>query len=245
MSRTVRPAGLRTGLAAAALAALGAALIAGCSLARSGGQGGEGPSSAGARSDSAPTAVRADSPAARPARRDTAPDARTSPADSVLRALRDSARAMQTRRGHGGDSARGDTTGPRPGTDRAEGEDVYPHGPVRTADVDSLAAIGPVYTPYDRGPVMRTGEYLDGLLKATLVPVIHERDLSPETWARFWVLVDADGRVRATELHLGSGHAAFDAAAKAVAERLRYLPAERDGSPVPVWVLARISLLMG
>jgi len=125
------------------------------------------------------------------------------------------------------------------------GEDAYPHGPVLTADVDSLAGIGPVYTPYDRGPVMRTGDYLDGLLKATLVPVIHERDLSPETWARFWVLVDVDGRVRATGLHLGSGHAAFDAAAKAVAERLRYLPAERDGSPVPVWVLARISLLMG
>lgn len=245
MSRTVRSVGLRTGLAAAALTALGAALLAGCSLARSGGEGGEGPSAAGARSDSAPAAVRADSPAARLARRDTAPEARTSAADSVLRTLRDSARAMEARRAHGGASARSDTTGPRPGTDRAEGEGAYPHGPVLTTDLDSLAAIGPVYTPYDRGPVLRTGDYLDGLLKATLVPVIHERDLSPETWSRFWVLVDVNGRVRATGLHLGSGHAAFDAAAKAVAERLRYLPAERDGSPVPVWVLARISLLMG
>lgn len=209
-------------------------LTAGCSVVQPAGDGG------GAEAPGAAAADTGD--AARP---DTVPEAGPAAPDSALRALRDSARARRARRGHAADSARDDTAGARREPVRAEGEEAYPHGPVRTADVDSLAELGPVYTPYDRGPVMRTGDHLDGLLRAALVPVIRDHDLSPETWSRFWVLVDAEGRVREATLHVGSGHAAFDAASEAVAERLRYLPAEREGEPVPVWVLTRVSLLMG
>lgn len=207
---------------AAALAAA-LALAAGCSAARpAGGTGADGGS---APADTARTAA-ADTGAA-------------AAGDSALRALRDSARAIEARRGHGSDSA-GAEPRPTPGEAGA-----YPHGPVTVTSIDSLRSLGPVYTPYDRGPVLRDGDYLDGLLKAAVIPVIRELDLSPETWARFWVLVGPEGRVRDAETHLGSGHGAFDAAAEAVARRLRYLPARRDGQPVPVWVLVRVSLLMG
>lgn len=121
----------------------------------------------------------------------------------------------------------------------------YPSGPVYETDVDVLRSIGPAYTPYDVPPALQRGEYLEGLLRATLLPIIEKYDLPPDEWARFWVLVDANGRVAATRLHLTSGHAVFDDAAAAAAERLRYRPARRDGEPVPVWVLARISLLLG
>lgn len=222
--------GSRTG------AALAAALVvaAGCSAARpAGGNGADGGS---APADTARTAA-ADTGAA--AVGDTALPARPAAGDSALRALRDSARAIEARRGHGSDSA-GTDRRPAPGDAGA-----YPHGPVTVTSIDSLRSLGPVYTPYDRGPVLRDGDYLDGLLKAAVIPVIRELDLSPETWARFWVLVGPEGRVRDAETHLGSGHGAFDAAAEAVARRLRYLPARRDGQPVPVWVLVRVSLLMG
>lgn len=220
---------------------LAALASAGCSIAGSGEEDTAGPAGAtGAPADSGTAAPPGDTAVAVS---DTT-SVRSTRADSALRALRDSARTMQERRSHGADSGRGDTAR-RAAASRTEPGDGYPHGPVRITDVDSLAALGPVYTPADRGAVLRNGRYLQGLLKAALVPVIQDHDLSPETWARFWVLVDARGRVRAAELHLGSGHAAFDDAARALAERLRYAPARRDGEPVPVWVLVRVSLLMG
>lgn len=229
------------GLVAAALVAAAA----GCSLLRPAGEGADA-GSPGTAPTADTTAARAPADTGRAAGGPDGAAAARPAADSALRALRDSARVMQERRGHGGAEAPGDSARRRSGAAREDSAaGGYPHGPVTVTDPDSLRALGPVYTPYDRAPVMREGDYLDGLLRAAVVPVIQNHDLSPETWARFWVLVGPEGRVRATEMHLGSGHAAFDAAAHAVAERLRYLPAERDGKPVPAWVLARISLLMG
>lgn len=118
-----------------------------------------------------------------------------------------------------------------------------PSGPVRTTDVDSLRALGPVYTPYDVPPLLRR-KGLEDLLRATILPAIRRHGLEPDEWARFWVLVDEDGRVVDHRVHLGSGHTAFDEAAAAAARALRYRPAMRGDEPVPVWVLVRISLLM-
>jgi TonB family protein len=120
-----------------------------------------------------------------------------------------------------------------------------PSGPVYVTDVEELAAMGPAYTPYDRPPLLQKGRYLEGILRATVLPVVEKHDLPADEWARFWVLVDAEGRVRDAVLQLTSGHAAFDGAARAAALRLRFSPARRDGEIVPVWVLRRVSLLMG
>lgn len=119
-----------------------------------------------------------------------------------------------------------------------------PSGPVTTTDVKKLEEMGPVYTPSDIGPMLAPGDWLGDLLEDTLVPVIKKYHLSPDRAAYFWVLVDDQGEVRDVVLHTSSGHGAFDHAARAAALHLHYLAAHRDGQRVPVWVLARVSLLM-
>lgn len=156
------------------------------------------------------------------------------PASDSARSLRDSLRAAM------GDSAAAAAT-----RDSMEAAATPPSGPVYVTDVEKLARMGPAYTPYDIGPALERGQRLEGLLRATILPVVRKHDLEPDEWARFWVLVDREGRVVATRLHLTSSHAVFDSAARAAAERFRYRPAKRDGETVPVWVLVRVSLLMG
>lgn len=148
-------------------------------------------------------------------------------------------------------AAPGDSAAPPSAGNGGEAEDASadsagaPSGPVFVTDLEQLAAMGPAYTPYDRPPLLQTGSYLEGLLRATILPVVEKHDLQPDEWARYWLLVDREGRVRDAVLQLTSGHAAFDGAARAAAMRLRYRPARREGETVPVWVLRRISLLMG
>lgn len=167
--------------------------------------------------------------------------------DSVYLALLDSARALARGGGEPASTPEADTAREdrREAAEAGDEGDGYPAGPVTTTDVEKLEEMGPVYTPYRVGPTLATREErLDGLLKATLVPVIRRYELPPDEWARYWVLVDAEGRVRTTVLQLPSGHSSFDAAARAVAENLEFTPARRDDRPVPVWILTRISLLM-
>jgi TonB family protein len=182
------------------------------------------------------------------ARADTAPDGgdeADAAADTVGGAsLRDSVIAeLKARRAAADTTAEGgeETTGDD--RERKVVAEEGPSGPVPVTDVDSLRSLGPVYTPYDVPPLLRR-QGLENLLRATILPVIQRHDLEPDEWARFWVLVDEEGRVVEHRVHLGSGHTAFDEAAAAAARALRYRPARRDDEPVPVWVLVRISLLM-
>lgn len=144
-----------------------------------------------------------------------------------------------------GDSAAApaaDTAAAGPGAEPAP--EKPPTGPVFVTDVEELRALGPAFTPFDRGPRLAPGDWLKGLLEVTLVPVIREYEFEPDRMARYWVLVDTEGQVRDAVLHLTSGSTAFDEAARAAALALRYTPAFRDGERVPVWVLQPISLLM-
>lgn len=219
--------------AAAAVGLLAGLVVAGCSLV--GGGSGEAP---GSPAPGQPTDASGSAAAGSAA--DTTPSPAAADSDA---SLRDSILAVL-------DSARAETdtaTGGEEAAASAEREpnvaESGPSGPVYTTDVDSLKALGPVYTPYDVGPVLRK-QGLEGLLRATILPAIRKHELSPDEWARFWVLVDREGRVVATVDHLTSGHGAFDDAARVVAESLRYRPAVRDDEFVPVWILARVSLLM-
>lgn len=134
----------------------------------------------------------------------------------------------------------GDTVAARP--DSVSG-DTVPAGERPTLEM--LEEMGPTYTPYDISPQLLPGDWLTDLLSDTLAPVVDRHDeLSVEDFALYWVLVDADGTVRDAVLHTTSDSDAFDSAARVVAERLRYRPAIADDEAVPVWVLARVSLLM-
>lgn len=111
--------------------------------------------------------------------------------------------------------------------------------------LEELRERGPTYTRYGVSPQLLPGDWLSDLLSDTLAPVVDRHDdLSVEEFALFWVLVDREGEVRDVVLHTTSRSEPFDQAARAVAEHLQYRPALSDGEPVPVWVLARISLLM-
>lgn len=241
--------GTRTGHGTTAIGRLTLVVVlgaAGCAtLSSGGGSDGEADGGDAAGAGEPP----ADSAAIVAAEGDSAPGAaeRLAAEDSVYLALLDSARTLA--RGGGEPAATPEADTAR--EDRQEAEeasdvdDGYPAGPVTTTDVEELEAMGPVYTPYRVGPTLTTrAERLDGLLKATLVPVIRRYELPPDEWARYWLLVDAEGQVRTTVLQLPSGHSSFDEAARAVAESLEFEPARRDDRPVPVWILSRISLLM-
>lgn len=197
-----------------------------------GSDGGDAPDAAGAD-----TVARADTVSGDP-------DRAAAPGNAAGATLRDSVLAVLEARREAGDTAAAPDED-RSAEERAQqaaGEGGIP-GAVRVTDVDSLRALGPVYTPYDVPPLLqRRG--LEDLLRATVLPVVRRHDLEPDEWARFWVLVDEEGRVVDHRTHLGSGHGAFDEAAAAAARALRYRPARRDDEPVPVWVLVRISLLM-
>lgn len=150
------------------------------------------------------------------------------------------------------DSAAADTGGTSPTT----GARTDPGDHARPASADTtlpegypsteeLLEKGPTYTDYAIGPELLPGEWLSDLLGATLAPVVDRNEgISTDTHALFWVLVDREGEVRDAVLHTSSRSDAFDKAARSVAERLRYRPAVTDGRAVPVWVLARVSLLM-
>lgn len=235
---TVRRTGRALAVGCLALAAAGCAVLSGA------GPGSEGGTTAADTSGPTPTDTAAaaepgDTTRGRAVPTDTGAlaDARVDPADSTYLALLDSARNLS----RGGEAE----PAAQPRADTAAADDDYPAGPVTVTDAGKLEELGPVYTPYDRGPALVTrDEQLDGLLKATLVPVIRRHELPPDEWARYWVLVDAEGEVRATTLQLPSGHSSFDSAARAVAENLQFAPARRNDQAVPVWILTRISLLM-
>lgn len=229
-----RPPGVRT------LAVL-LALVAGAAGCASLGSGGEadGPGPGAAAADTAApgdSAAEADTAAAEALQ--AAIDSAENLRDSVLAVLRARRAAGDSSAAEGGEGRAASRRSDRPIAEEG------PSGPVRVTDVDSLRALGPVYTPYDVPPVLLDGR-LEELLRATILPVVRRHGLEPDEWARFWVLVDREGRVVDHRVHLGSGHAAFDDAAAAAARVLRYRPARRDDEPVPVWVLVRISLLMG
>lgn len=153
----------------------------------------------------------------------------------------DSAARGDTAAGGRAGGARRDS-GPPAGDGAAPPDTSLPEG---YPTVEQLREDGPTHTDYAVGPRLLPGDWLSDLLSATLAPVVDRNDdVSTETFALFWVLVDRDGEVRDAVLHTSSRTAPFDKAARAVAERLRYRPAVTQGRPVPVWVLSRVSLLM-
>jgi len=113
-----------------------------------------------------------------------------------------------------------------------------------TMDVDRLRELGPSYIPYDEGPRVVWDTETQAQLSVALLPVLREQSLPARTKTTFWVLITVDGRVADAVVQTSSGSAAFDQAAAAFTETLRFSPAIRAGRPVPAWVLREISMLM-
>lgn len=111
-------------------------------------------------------------------------------------------------------------------------------------ETERLRSLGPVYTPYDRGPRLVWYEAAHRAVIEALAPVVEAQRLPVRTRTLLWLLVGADGRVVDARVQTSSASERFDRAALALAEQLLFEPAIADGRRAPVWVIREISLLM-
>lgn len=121
---------------------------------------------------------------------------------------------------------------------------AYPLSERARVEAERLQELGPVYTPYDRGPRIRWDEASQRAVVEKLAPVVEREGLSLRTRALLWVLVGADGRAVDATVQTSSASEAFDRAALELVSALPFVPAVADGRRVPVWVIREVSLLM-
>jgi TonB family protein len=130
----------------------------------------------------------------------------------------------------GGDA---DATPPPPGVERIQIPEPELDRPDNRGERPSAAA-GPTFTPYTVAPNLVNRPEIGEALAAEYPPLL--RDAGIGGTARVWFFIDEEGRVEVTRLDQSSGHEALDAAALAVAARMRFSPALNRDEPVPVWV---------
>lgn len=95
-------------------------------------------------------------------------------------------------------------------------------------------AEGPTFTPYTLKPELVNTQEIARALQRTYPPLL--RDAGVGGTAILWFLIDERGAVQKKQIFRASGHSSLDEAALAVAERMRFRPAENHGRKVPVWV---------
>jgi TonB family protein len=95
-------------------------------------------------------------------------------------------------------------------------------------------ADGPTHTPYTLEPELINTAQIARALQRTYPPLL--RDAGIGGTALLWFLIDERGTVQRKQIFKPSGHGALDDAALAIAEQMRFRPAENRGTRVPVWV---------
>lgn len=95
-------------------------------------------------------------------------------------------------------------------------------------------ADGPTFTPYTLKPELANTQEIARALQRSYPPLL--RDAGVGGTAVLWFLIDERGAVQKKQIFRQSGHQSLDDAALAVAERMRFRPAENHGRKVPVWV---------
>ena len=108
---------------------------------------------------------------------------------------------------------------------RADGREATDSTPVEDA---------PTFTPFTVAPSLRNNDEVVRALMRNYPPLL--RDAGIGGTVVVWLFVDAEGTVVKTQVHTGSGYAAFDEAALQVGEAMRFRPAQNRDVKVPVWV---------
>lgn len=121
---------------------------------------------------------------------------------------------------------------------------AYPLSERARVEAERLRELGPVYTPYDRGPRIRWDEASQRAVVDELAPLVEAEGLPLRTRTLLWVLVGADGVVVDATVQTRSSSEAFDRAALELVAALPFVPALAEGRRVPVWVIREVSLLM-
>jgi TonB family protein len=93
---------------------------------------------------------------------------------------------------------------------------------------------GPMYTPYTLKPELVNSQEIARSLQRRYPPLLRDSGVGGTTV--LWFLIDDRGTVQKKQIFRPSGHRQLDDAALAVAEQMRFRPAENRGQKVPVWV---------
>lgn len=92
----------------------------------------------------------------------------------------------------------------------------------------------PHFTPFTKQPELNNSEAVVSLIANQYPPLLRDAGIGGQTIA--WALVDDRGRVVSTRVKESAGHAALDSAAVRVLRRMEFIPAEHEGTRVPVWI---------
>lgn len=95
---------------------------------------------------------------------------------------------------------------------------------------------GPAFIPYSKPPVLvNVGE-----IRRYVAAIERRLERGASYRVELWIFVTEEGRVRCARLQESAGSTWMDLFAKSLVHRMRFLPAERRGEPVGVWVLQEV-----
>lgn len=113
--------------------------------------------------------------------------------------------------------------------------DAYPRkGPPPPAQKGATEEAAPFLFKADVPPRLTNAREIERLLQSEYPPLLRDAGVSGTATVLF--RIDEAGSVIETRLGQGSGHEAFDRAALAVADRMRFSPAMNRDLRVAVWV---------
>jgi TonB family protein len=92
----------------------------------------------------------------------------------------------------------------------------------------------PVYIARDVEPRLRNGSEVRRLLQKVYPPMLREAGIGGRVV--LWVFVETDGTAGVCQVHQSSGYPALDQAARQVAQRMVFDPAQSRDRPVAVWI---------
>jgi TonB family protein len=121
------------------------------------------------------------------------------------------------------------------GTKRKSRIDIPEPGPANLQSLPRKVPDGqPHFTPFTKQPELKNREVVVSLMANHYPPLLRDAGIGGQTIA--WALVDERGRVVSTRVTGSAGHAALDSAALRVVRRMEFIPAEHEGTRVPVWI---------
>lgn len=95
------------------------------------------------------------------------------------------------------------------------------------------------FIPYDTPPKLQNRDAVRQALRDAYPSDLREAGIGGDVV--LWMYVDVDGTVRKTRVLSGAGEPSLDAAARTVAERMRFAPALNRDEPTPVWVQQKVT----
>ena len=122
----------------------------------------------------------------------------------------------------------------------SEGSPDYPEPP----GLESLSSMeelekAPTFTPFTARPEIKNREWVARMLEKEYPPQLREQRVGGR--AMVWFFMDADGRVRKTQLSESTGNLELDRAALRVAAYMEFTPAYNKDKRVPVWISVPIT----